>query len=68
MDHLTDALDTVRQLSGTDAGAAWRAYLRLKFEQLKERLVFEEPRDRLAAQAQLLVELLDETQPGTTRK
>ena len=63
MDKLASALHDVRQLHDTQAGRAWRYYLNCKYESLKERLVFEQARDVLGAQALLVHELLNDTQP-----
>lgn len=64
MDNLANALNTVRQLHDTPEGRAWRALLNEKYEQLKERLVFEGDRDQIGAQALLIHELLTDTQPS----
>ena len=64
MDNLAEALNTVRQLHDTPEGRAWRALLNEKYEQLKDRLVFEESRDEIGAQARLIHELLTDTNPS----
>jgi hypothetical protein len=66
MDTYIENLKTVRQLHDTETGRAWQALLIAKYEDIKERLVFEENRDVLGAQAQVIQELIAETSTTVT--
>lgn len=64
MTALLSAKAGVREFAATQVNQAWRKLIALKYDQLKERLVWEtENRDALAGAAQALHELLQDSEP-----